>query len=134
MLISLSTARCNDASTANVEDICIDRISKCLCNIDSHLKSNTYLVGERVSIADICTYCAFFALYSLISMSPKWIKFPYTLQNLRRWFLTISSIPALENTVKETVVYKALQDIMESADHHLYLNHMMLLSDMFSKR
>lgn len=68
-------------------------------NILSHLNkvflSKTYLVGERISLADISVFCALLNLYTLV-LDPAFRK-PYT--NVNRWFETILNQPNVKKVV-----------------------------------
>lgn len=53
--------------------------------LNAHLLTRTYLVGERISLADISVACTLLQLYTN-AFDPEFRK-PY--QNVNRWFMTI---------------------------------------------
>lgn len=45
-------------------------VQKCLSALNSHLLTRTYLVGERITLADITVTCTLLQLYQVINLSP----------------------------------------------------------------
>ncbi|KAK2168402.1 hypothetical protein LSH36_17g10012 [Paralvinella palmiformis] len=64
-------------------------IKKGLGVLNDFLKTRTYLVGERISLADICVSCNLLHLYQWV-LDPEFRK-PY--QNVNRWFTTLINQP-----------------------------------------
>ncbi|XP_020292019.1 elongation factor 1-gamma [Pseudomyrmex gracilis] len=60
-------------------------IQKTLTTLNSHLLTRTYLVGERLTLADICVAMTLLHLYQYI-LEPE-LRKPY--RNLNRWFQTV---------------------------------------------
>lgn len=60
-------------------------INKALTALNSHLLTRTYLVGERLTLADICVAMTLLHLYQYI-LEPE-LRKPY--QNVNRWFQTV---------------------------------------------
>jgi len=54
--------------------------------LNRHLETRTYLVGERLTVADIVVTCSLVTLYQRV-LDPKW-RNPYL--NVNRWFETIT--------------------------------------------
>ncbi|XP_065159426.1 elongation factor 1-gamma isoform X2 [Atheta coriaria] len=57
--------------------------------LNTHLSTRTYLVGERITLADISVACTLLHLYSKV-MDPAYRK-PYS--HVNRWFLTVVNQP-----------------------------------------
>jgi len=64
-------------------------LKKCLALLNSFLESRTFLVGERISLADIALACNMLMLYAQV-LDPKFRE-PYG--NVNRWFLTCINQP-----------------------------------------
>lgn len=81
-----------------------------LCTVkrlDDILRTKTYLIGERISLADISVFTALLPLYEHV-FEPHYRK-QYT--NLNRWFLTILNQPQVKCIVKNfTFCAKATRD------------------------
>lgn len=58
--------------------------------------TKTYLVGERISLADIAIFTALIPLYEHVFDSEYRIQYP----NLSRWFLTILNQPQVTSVLK----------------------------------
>lgn len=63
--------------------------------LNKHLLSKTYLVGERVTLADIGVVCTLLHLYQYV-LDPNFRK-PY--QNANRWFTTIINQPQVKAVI-----------------------------------
>merc|ERR1712209_254130 len=61
-----------------------DDVKAALKVLDQHLATRTYLVGERITLADICVACNLFLLYQHV-MEPAFRE-PFV--NVNRWFVT----------------------------------------------
>jgi len=86
-------------------------IFKVLSILNNHLLHRTFLVGERISLADIVASVHLFTLYSLV-LSPE-LRSPYP--NTNRWFLTLAHQPEFKEVLGEiklcehTTVYQPKQ-------------------------
>lgn len=68
--------------------------------LDAHLKTRTFLVGERVTLADICCMCNLILPF-------KWVLDPESrsgFNNLTRWFLTVANQPQAKAVIGETTL------------------------------
>lgn len=68
--------------------------------LNEHLKLKTFLVGERISLADICCTCNLLLAY-------KWVLDPEYragFNNVTRWFLTMVNQPELKRVVGDVVL------------------------------
>ncbi|XP_046382644.1 elongation factor 1-gamma [Ischnura elegans] len=72
-----------------------DDIKKALGALNSHLLHVTYLVGERITLADISVCCTLLHLYQYV-LDPAFRK-PY--QNVNRWFTTIINQPQVKAVI-----------------------------------
>ncbi|XP_042891480.1 elongation factor 1-gamma-like [Penaeus japonicus] len=72
-------------------------IKKALASLNSHLLSRTFLVGERISLADITVCCTLLHLYQYV-LEPAFRK-PY--QNVNRWFTTVVNQPQVKTVIGE---------------------------------
>jgi elongation factor 1-gamma len=63
--------------------------------LNQHLLTRTYLVGERITLADIAVACNLLSLYKLV-LEPEFRK-PY--QNVNRWFTTLVHQPQFEAVI-----------------------------------
>jgi len=66
-----------------------------LALLNSHLETRTYLVGERITLADVCTACNLFLLYQHV-LEPAFIE-PYV--NANRWFTTLVNQPQFKAVI-----------------------------------
>jgi len=63
--------------------------------LDAHLKTRTFLVGERLTLADICCMCNLILPF-------KWVLDPESrsgFNNVTRWFLTVANQPQAKNVI-----------------------------------
>lgn len=65
--------------------------------LNTYLLNNTYLAGERVTLADICTACTLLNAYKLV-LDPE-LRKPF--QNVNRWFETIVNQPQVKAVLGE---------------------------------
>jgi elongation factor 1-gamma len=72
-------------------------IKKSLNILNQHLQTKTFLVGERISLADIVVSMALYRLYQLV-FEPKFRK---TFGNVNRWYLTLVNQPQFRNVIGE---------------------------------
>ncbi|VVC34386.1 Thioredoxin-like fold,Glutathione S-transferase, N-terminal,Glutathione S-transferase, C- [Cinara cedri] len=82
---SLSIAQFNKLSV----DRAIEDVKGILAYLDNYLLAKTYLVGERITLADITVACSLLQLYQHV-LNPEFRK-PYI--NVNRWFDTIVNQP-----------------------------------------
>ncbi|KAI0233812.1 Elongation factor 1-gamma [Lamellibrachia satsuma] len=64
-------------------------IKRALGVLNDFLLTHTYLVGERISLADICLCCNLLALYQMVLDS----EFRQSYGNVNRWFITLVNQP-----------------------------------------
>jgi len=74
-----------------------NHIKKCLELLNGFLETRTFLVGERVSLADIALCCNMMMLYAQV-MDPKFRE-PYG--NVNRWFMTCINQPNFKKEIGE---------------------------------
>jgi len=87
-------------------------IKKALGLLNKHLETKTFLVGERVSLADITVGCNLLSLYKLV-LDPEFRKpFP----NVTRWFVTFVNQPEVKAVVGDV----ALCEKMAQFDNKKY--------------
>jgi elongation factor 1-gamma len=72
-----------------------DDIKKVLSVLDQHLSTRTYLVGERITQADIAVSCNLFLLYEHV-LDPAFRE-PYV--NTNRWFTTLINQPQFKAVI-----------------------------------
>ncbi|XP_064466518.1 elongation factor 1-gamma-like [Ornithodoros turicata] len=89
-----------------------DDVKKILAYLNSHLLTRTYLVGERVTLADIAVFTALLSLYKLV-LEPAFRK-PYV--NVNRWFDTLCHQPEFKKVVGDV----SLCEKMAQFDPKLY--------------
>jgi len=71
-----------------------------LAVLNGHLQTKTFLVGERISLADICCMCNLLLAY-------KWVldpEFRAGFNNVTRWFLTMVNQPQVKKIVGEVTL------------------------------
>merc|ERR1711931_159935 len=72
-------------------------VQKALGALDAHLLTRTYLVGERISLADISVCCTLLHLYQYV-MDPNFRK---RFVNANRWFTTMVNQPQVKAVIGE---------------------------------
>merc|ERR1711935_44496 len=72
-----------------------DDVKAALKVLNQHLETRTYLVGERITLADICVACNLFLLYQHV-MEPA---FREAFVNVNRWFITLVNQPQFKKVV-----------------------------------
>jgi len=77
-----------------------DAVQKALAALNDHLLTRTYLVGERISLADIAVCCNLLQLYTHV-LEPAF-RAPYV--NVTRWFTTLVNQPQFNAVVGEVVL------------------------------
>jgi len=83
----------NKAETAAAQE----HLKKCFTLLNDTLLTRTFLVGERISLADITLCCDLVCLYKLV-LEPKF-RAPYG--NLNRWFMTCVNQPQFKKILGE---------------------------------
>ncbi|XP_044748072.1 elongation factor 1-gamma [Coccinella septempunctata] len=73
-------------------------LKQALVILNNHLLSRTYLVGERITLADIVVFCNLLYAYKY-AMDPEYRK-PFI--NLNRWFETLANQPEFKAVIGET--------------------------------
>ncbi|KAJ1108688.1 hypothetical protein NDU88_006060 [Pleurodeles waltl] len=74
-----------------------EEVKRVLSTLDDYLRTRTFLVGERVSLADISVVCALLWLYKQV-LEPSFRQ-PYV--NTNRWFETCVNQPQFKNVLGE---------------------------------
>jgi len=74
-----------------------EEVKKVLAYLNQHLKTRTFLVGERISLADITVACSLIWLYKQV-MEPAFRQ-PYA--NVNRWFTTCVNQPQFKTVLGE---------------------------------
>lgn len=80
--------------------------------LNCHLQTRTFLVGERVTLADITVACTLLHCYTTV-FDPEYRE-PFV--NVNRWFLTIVNQPQVKAVVSEVELCKKLPEV----DHKKY--------------
>merc|ERR1712244_176424 len=75
-------------------------VKSALTCLNDHLLTRTFLVGERISLADIAVACTMLNLFKYV-LDPAFRK-PY--QNVVRWFTTIINQPNVKAVIGEQVL------------------------------
>merc|ERR1711863_111140 len=81
----------------NQTDRAKDDVKKAMKALNDHLLHHTYLVGVRISLADIAVACTMLHLYQHV-MDPNFRK---AFGNTNRWFTTIINQPQVKKIVGE---------------------------------
>eukprot|EP00061_Rhincodon_typus_P007510 g29273.t1 len=74
-----------------------EEVKKVLGILNEYLKTRTFLVGERVTLADITVVCSLLWLYKQV-LEPSFRQ-PYT--NMNRWFITCINQPQFKAVLGE---------------------------------
>merc|ERR1711915_1008117 len=72
-------------------------VRRALGVLNTHLLPRTFLVGERISLADICVCCTLLHLYQYVLDDG----FRKQFQNVNRWFLTMVNQPQVKAVIGE---------------------------------
>ncbi|KAI6646679.1 Elongation factor 1-gamma [Oopsacas minuta] len=75
-------------------------ITDVLCFLNQHLSTRTFLVGERVSLADISMTCSFLLLYKQV-LEPS---LRDSFENTNRWFITCINQPHFKAVIGEVAL------------------------------
>jgi len=70
-------------------------LKQALAALNEHLKTRTFLVGERITLADICCMCNLLLAF-------KWVLDPESragFNNVTRWFLTLVNQPEVKRVI-----------------------------------
>jgi len=85
--------QCNKQNTERAKE----EVKKALSVLNRHLETRTYLVGERISLADISVLCTLLHLYQWV-LEPDFRK-DYI--NTNRWFTTMVNQPQVKAVIGE---------------------------------
>jgi elongation factor 1-gamma len=93
-----------------------EHIKKCLAILNGHLMSRTYLVGDRITLADVVLSANLILLYKQV-LEPS---FRNEFNNVNRWFETVVNQPEYVKIAGETVLCEkaALPDHKKFAELH----------------
>jgi len=72
-----------------------DDVKAALKVLNQHLETRTYLVGERITLADVCVACNLFLLYQHV-LEPAFRE-PFV--NVNRWFMTLINQPQFKKVI-----------------------------------
>ncbi|KAG8197480.1 hypothetical protein JTE90_007219 [Oedothorax gibbosus] len=81
-------------------------IKRALGVLNSHLLSHTYLVGERITQADISLCCTLLSLYQLV-LEPS---FRQPFRNVNRWFNTCVNQPQFKAVIGDVVLCEKMAE------------------------
>ncbi|XP_073247487.1 elongation factor 1-gamma-like [Porites lutea] len=97
-------------------DKAMEDVKKCLTVLNNVLLTKTFLVGERVSLADISVGCNLLMLYKQV-MDPTF-RAPFA--NVNRWFLTIVNQPQFKKILGEVKLCQTMAkfDVKKYAELH----------------
>ncbi|GLH12773.1 Elongation factor 1-gamma [Gryllus bimaculatus] len=97
-------------------------VKAALNTLNTHLLTRTYLVGERISLADIGVACTLLHLYQYV-LGPAFRK-PF--QNVNRWFTTIINQPEVKAVIGEFKLCEKMAefDAKKFAEHQAALKSM----------
>merc|ERR1712034_257806 len=84
----------------NATDRAKEDIKAALKTLNDHLLTRTFLVGERVTLADISVACTLLSLYKQV-LDPA---FRGSLTNVNRWFTTVINQPNAKAVLGEVVL------------------------------
>merc|ERR1712180_339061 len=84
----------------NATDRAKEDIKAAMKTLNDHLLTRTYLVGERISLADIAVACTLLSLYKQV-LDPA---FRGSFTNVNRWFTTVINQPNAKAVLGEVVL------------------------------
>jgi len=87
-------------------------VRKVLDYLNKHLVSRTFLVGERVTVADIVVACSLYYLYTKVL--DLGFRKPYP--HVTRWFMTVVNQPDVKGVVGEVHLCEKMEVAPESAN------------------
>jgi len=87
-------------------------VRKVFETLNKHLAARTYLVGERITIADITVASSLFRIYQLVA-DPSFRK---AFVNVNRWFMTVVNQPKVHEVFGDVVLADKAQVAPESTD------------------
>lgn len=82
-------------------------IKTSLTILNAHLLTRTYLVGERISLADISVACTLLNLYTNV-LDPAFRK---SFVNVNRWFLTLINQPQFKAVLGEVKICDKVAEV-----------------------
>jgi len=87
-------------------------VRRSLETLNKHLQTRTFLVGDRLSLADIVVACGLHRLYTLVLDNG----FRKSFQNTNRWFVTVVNQPNFLAVAGNTVLCEKMQVAKETAE------------------
>lgn len=84
-------------------------IRKVMGILNQHLQTRTFLVGDRISLADIVVACSLYNLYKIV-LDPGFRK---SFQNTNRWFNTLINQPNFKTVMGDFVFCEKMQKAPE---------------------
>jgi elongation factor 1-gamma len=85
-------------------------VRKALENLNKHLQNRTFLVGNRITLADIVVALSLQRLYELVLDAP----FRKQFINTNRWFLTVVNQPEVKAVVGDVTLCEKMQVAKEA--------------------
>jgi len=85
-------------------------IRKCMENLNKHLLSRTFLVGQRITLADIVVAMSVYRLYELVFEPP----FRKAFINVNRWYETIVNQPEVKSVIGKVTLCEKMQVAKET--------------------
>ncbi len=102
-------------STAKNVQRAKDDLKNVFKHLDEHLKTRTYFVGERVTLADICLAADLLLAYQHVAD----VAFRQAFVNLNRWFTTVVNHPSFKKVAGNVVmVEKAVEVVIKKTEEH----------------
>ncbi|EFA79702.1 glutathione S-transferase domain-containing protein [Heterostelium album PN500] len=83
-----------------------ENLKKTLTTLNTHLQSRSFLVGPRVSLADIVLACSLKSFYTMV-FDPS---FRSTFPNVNRWFVTCVNQPNFKSVLGEVVLTAVMME------------------------
>jgi len=80
-------------------------IRKVMENLNKHLLSRTFLVGQRITLADVVVAMSLYRLYQLVLD----VAFRKQFQNVNRWYTTVVNQPEVKAVVGNVVLCEKMQ-------------------------
>uniref|UniRef100_A0A670ZLZ9 Eukaryotic translation elongation factor 1 gamma n=1 Tax=Pseudonaja textilis TaxID=8673 RepID=A0A670ZLZ9_PSETE len=105
-----------------------EEVKRILSLLDSHLKTRTFLVGERITLADITVVCTLLWLYKQV-LEPSFRQ-PY--ENVNRWFVTCVNQPQFKAILGDLKLCEKMAQFDDSPIKPLHgpgpINHVLRLN------
>jgi elongation factor 1-gamma len=87
-------------------------VRKALENLNKHFLNRTFLVGNRISLADVVVAASLYRLYELVLETP----FRKAFVNVNRWFTTVVNQPEFKAVAGEPKLCEKMQVAKESKE------------------